>query len=140
MTAFALAERFVGLKELPGGEHHPFIVWAHSLCGLGMHTADEVPWCSSWLNAICWLLDLPMSRSAAARSWLKVGTPVSLDDAIIGFDIVVLSRGDKPWQGHVGFYAGKQGDQVLVLGGNQSNAVTRQGFPVSRVVGVRRLA
>lgn len=148
MTAFDLAQRFVGeIRELPGAAQHPFIQWAHMLCGLGPDQPDEVPWCSSWLNAIAWALRLPRSKSAAARSWLTVGQGVRLEEARPGFDVVVLTRGaGKPpgadviaAPGHVGLFAGREGDQVLVLGGNQANGVSVARFPASRVLGVRRL-
>lgn len=140
-TALALARRFVGeVRERPGGAHHPFIQWAHSLCRLGDDVADEVPWCASFVTAVAWLLELPRSHSAAARSWLTVGDEVPLSMAVAGFDIVVLKRGASPTAGHVGFYVGAQNGSVLLLGGNQGNAVTIAAFPRSDVLGVRRLA
>jgi hypothetical protein len=41
--------------------------------------------------------------------------------------------------GHVGLYAGIEGENVLVLGGNQGNAVSLQRFQMKNVLGVRRL-
>lgn len=141
MTAYELAQRFVGeVNELPGAQQHPAIQWAHMLCGLGHDQADEVPWCSSWLNLVAWLLQLPRSKSAAARSWLHVGTVIELKDAHAGQDVVVLKRGTNPAQGHVGLYAGHRGDTVYVLGGNQGDAITIAAFPVADLLGVRRLA
>lgn len=143
-----MAQRFVGeIQELPGGQHNPAIQWFHMLCGLGGDQADEVPWCSSFSNAVCWLLRLPRSKSAAARSWLTVGRAISLEAATPGYDVVVLQRGTgaQPGpevlqaQGHVGFFAGLDATTVFVLAGNQSNAVTVQGFPRAQVLGVRRL-
>lgn len=148
MTAYDLAQRFVGeIHELNGSDHHPFIQWAHSLCGLGSNQPDETPWCSAWANAIAWTLRLPRSKSAAARSWLRVGVPVSLNDARPGYDVVVLQRGAGPQPGpdvinapgHVGFFAGLDGPSVLILGGNQGDGVSLAPFPRSRVLGVRRL-
>ena len=143
MTPFDLAQRFVGeIRELPGDQHHPFIQFAHMLCGLGSDQPDEVPWCSSFINAVCWLLRLPRSKSARARSWLEVGRAIELRDAIPNADIVVLKRGSSATAGHVGFFAGR--DQmtgtVYVLGGNQSNGVTVAPFKEVDVLGVRRLA
>lgn len=141
MSPFELATRFVGeIRELPGELQHPYIQWCHSLVGLGMDAADEIPWCSSWVNAIAWQLRLPRSKSAAARSWLTVGEAVDgLDVASIGYDVVVLKRGTNPTQGHVGFFAGVEGDRVAVLGGNQGNAVTVATFAAGDILGIRRL-
>lgn len=148
MTAFEMAQRFVGeIQELPGGQHNPAIQWFHMLCGLGGDQGDEVPWCSSFANAVCWLLRLPRSKSAAARSWLTIGRPVTLEAAKVGYDVVVLQRGagEQPGAdvlqapGHVGFFAGLGANEVFVLAGNQSNAVTVQAFRRAQVLGVRRL-
>ena len=146
ITAYDLASRFLGMAEITGEQDNGFIVWAHSLCGL-KNTPDEIPWCSSWLNAICWMLDLPRSRSAAARSWLLIGKEIDLDAAKPGFDIVVLKRGggDQPGPevldapGHVAFYSGHDNFFVDLLGGNQGDKVSIASFERSRILGVRRL-
>ena len=139
VTLYQRAERFVGVVvERPGDDDHPLIRWWHSLTTYG-EAADEVPWCSSFVNGMCWELRLPRSKSAAARSWLHVGVAVEPDDAEVGFDVVVLSRGSSPTAGHVGFFSGYAGDRVYLLGGTQADAGTGAGYPVERVIGVRRL-
>lgn len=146
MTLFDLAQRFVGeVTERTSGEE-PFIQWCHASCGLSPDTPDETPWCSAFLNRLAWLLRLPRSKSAAARSWLLVGTPVPLSELAVG-DVVILKRGTGTQPGpeviaapgHVGLYAGLEGDKVIVLGGNQGNGVSLARFPVTQVLGVRRL-
>jgi uncharacterized protein (TIGR02594 family) len=149
-TALDVARRFIGMEELTRkGEDHPFIQWGHMICGLGSNTPDEIPWCSSFANAVAEVLDLPRSKSAAARSWLLIGDQVELHDARPGFDVVVLKRGRDPQPGpevtsgaagHVGFFAGTVGRDVLVVGGNQGDAVTEQRFPQAQILGIRRLA
>lgn len=147
MTAFKLAERYIGIKELSGSKDHPLIQWWLSLCGMGTESPDETPWCSAFVNGIAWELRLPRSKSAAARSWLAVGTAIALDDARVG-DVVILKRGASPQPGpevlrapgHVGFFAGLEASSVLILGGNQGNAVGLARFSRNDVLGVRRLA
>lgn len=147
ITAYDIAQRFVGMKEVAGSAANPAILAMLKLDG-EWPKDDAVPWCSAFANYVAWLLRLPRSKSLAARSWLTVGTPVDLMQARAGFDVVVLQRGDgvQPSAdvikapGHVGFFAGIEGDRVLVLGGNQGDAVTVAGFPRARVLGVRRLA
>jgi len=146
ISAFSLAQRFLGLRETPGVASN-----AHVLSMLQLDAAwvqnDEVPWCSAYVNYICWLLRLPRSKSLSARSWLGVGIPVNIDEAKPGFDVVVLQRGgaDEPGPevlaapGHVGFFAGRTPGQIHVLGGNQSNTVSVQAFEPSRLLGLRRL-
>lgn len=143
-----MARRFIGLRELGAkGQDHPFIQWGFSLCGYGYNTPDETPWCSALLHGICWPLGLVCSGSASARSWLRVGREVEREDATIGHDVVVLKRGAgyQPGPeilaapGHVGFFAGWEGDGVLILGGNQSNSVSIARFSADRILGIRRL-
>lgn len=146
-TPYAIAERFVGTKETPGLASNPMVLAMLHLDAT-WPKGDDTPWCSAFLNFIAWLLRLPRSKSLAARSWLAVGTPVPIEQAEPGFDVVVLQRGTGKQPGasvlnapgHVGFFAGLEGKDVLVLGGNQGDQVSIARFPVSRVLGVRRLA
>jgi uncharacterized protein (TIGR02594 family) len=146
ITAFELAQRFVGLKEVAGPMSDPQVLAMLQL-DAKWPTDDAVPWCSGFVNYIAWLLRLPRSKSLAARSWLTVGLPIALDDAIVGFDVVVLARGASVTAGHVAFFAGHERDaqtnanlaHVQLLGGNQANAVCVEPFPATSVLGVRRL-
>ncbi len=139
ITPFLLAQRYIGIKELSEqGKDHPLIQWWLSLCGFALDTHDEIAWCSAFVNGIAWELRLPRSKSAMARSWLDVGTPVPMMQATVGRDVVVLKRGAPP-SGHVGFYGGKDEEKIYVLGGNQGNAVSLATFPLLDVLGVRRL-
>ncbi len=147
-TPYHLAVRFVGsVKEQPGSASHPAISYWLALCTGHLDSADEIPWCSAFVHFIAWLLNLPRAKTLSARRWLTCGLPVELKDAIVGFDVVILSRGEglQPnatvlnAPGHVGFYAGRENGQIKVIGGNQGNAVTEALFPVERVLGVRRL-
>jgi uncharacterized protein (TIGR02594 family) len=74
-----------------------------------------------------------------ARSWLNVGRVVSLEDAVCGFDIVIFERGIDGVSGHVGFYAGMEGNNIQVLGGNQSDSVNISPYSKDKLLGVRRL-
>ncbi len=147
VTLFDAAQRFVGnVKEITGDKGDPFIVWCLQSCDAKI-TSDEVPWCSGFINRLAWFLRLWRSKSLAARSWLTGGIPITLAQAEIGNDIVILKRGKAPQPGpdvlkapgHVGVFAGLEDGFVLILGGNQSNGVTIARFPISDVLGVRRL-
>ncbi len=148
ITALDLAQRFIGIREIAGQQNHPLVSWWLSLCGFDLTTPDEVAWCSAFINGIAWELRLPRSKSAAARSWLTVGTGVGIGEAIPGFDVVILKRGEGAQPGpkvlaapgHVTFFAGWQADRILGTGGNQSNGVTTESFDVDRILGIRRLA
>ena len=149
VTCYALAQRFIGIKELPGDKDHPFIMHLLTL-DQAWPSHDEVPWCSAFAQYPPWLLRLPRSKDLRARSWLHVGRVVSLAEATVGFDVVIFNRGGNPaavfepdnpgpQPGHVGFYAGRDGDQIAVLGGNQGNAVSVRTYKVADLLGVRRL-
>ena len=146
VTAFSMAQRFLGMKEVSGSVDNPAIL-AMLRLDASWPQADEVPWCSAFVNYICWLLRLPRSKSLRARSWLLVGEVVNLDMAVVGFDVVIFSRGSNApgpeviqALGHVAFFAGLDGDRVYALGGNQSDGVNVSQSPRSQVLGVRRLA
>lgn len=134
---YEIARRLLGVKEIPGQASHPFILWCVSTAG--GNGGDEIPWCSAFVNGIALLAGCQRTNSLAARSWLNAGTRVEVDDARAGFDIVILRRGKEPWQGHVGFYHAHDSETVAVLGGNQSDAVSVERFPLGQVLQVRRL-
>ena len=127
--AFDLAERFIGTEEVGGQVDNPMILSMLKLDNTWPQN-DEVPWCSAFTNYICWLARLPRSKDLRARSWLTIGKGITLDEAAVG-DIIVLQRGggDQPGPdvldapGHVGFYAGRFGDFIEILGGNQGDQV-----------------
>lgn len=147
VTAHSVARRFLRVEEVEGHVSNPQIL-AMLRLDSDWPMDDSTPWCSAFVNYIAWLLDLPRSKSLRARSWLLIGTPVAIEEAAPGFDVVVLKRGPghQPGpevldvSGHVGFLAGWEGLDVLVLGGNQGNAVTVARFPRKQVIGIRRLA
>lgn len=143
LTCFDLAMRFVGMKEVAGISSNPMIL-AWLRLDNTWPAGDDVPWCAAFLSFIAWLVRAPRSTSLAARSWLKVGTPIALAEARVGFDVVVLNRNGSPdpdvaGPGHVGFFAAIEGDKVVLLGGNQGDAVSLARFNTSDVLGVRRL-
>ena len=140
-----MAQRFSGIKEVGGGLENPQLMAMLKLDN-EWPEHDEVPWCSAFANYICWLLRLPRSKNLRARSWLTVGEGIDLDDAKKG-DIIVLKRGkgEQPGPevikapGHVGFYAGRTGDLIEVLGGNQADTVKISRYSANRLLGVRRI-
>lgn len=148
ITAFDIAQVFIGEKEIGGGMDNPMIL-AMLRTDNKWPENDEVPWCSAFVNYVCKLLRLPRSKSLLARSWLEVGMGVQLDDALCAFDVVILQRGsgDQPGPenttapGHVGFFAGMSPDWELVevLGGNQGDQVKISRYPADRILGIRRL-
>jgi uncharacterized protein (TIGR02594 family) len=138
INPFLLAQRFIGIQEVPGTGDNPQLLAMLRLDD-SWPEHDEVPWCSAFTNYICWLLRLPRSKRLNARSWLNVGMPIHLNEALVGFDVVILNRPPNPESGHVGFYAGHTKNHVFILGGNQGDSVNVRPFKLNRLLGVRRL-
>ena len=146
ISAFDLAERFIGISEVEGSTHNPQIL-AMLRLDQAWPEGDEVPWCSAFINYIAWLLRLPRSKNLRARSWLQIGRAIAIQEAAPGFDVVVIKRGggNQPGPevieapGHVGLFAGMSEDFIWMLGGNQSNSVNISPFKMDRLLGVRRL-
>lgn len=134
-TIFAAASRYLGLEEWPGSASNPEVERLFAAAGFpGLK--DEVPWCAAFVGAVLAECGIPASGSLMARSYLKWGQKVELADARPG-DVVVFPRGTPP-AGHVGFFAGWQGDKVIIRGGNQGNKVKDALFPASTILAVRR--
>jgi len=132
----ALKEMRRGVKEVPGKETNPRIAVYHKITRGGLTPGgDEVPWCAAFVS---WCLEesgVTSTRSKAARSYLNWGKPI--DKPVRGC-IVVTSRGTDIHSGHVGFYIEPHKDgEFLLLGGNQSNAVTVKVAHEARVLSYR---
>jgi len=127
-----IAKDEFGIRELPGSEHNQRILQYHQATSLAA-TADEVSWCSSFVNWVIREAGFQHTNSAVARSWLTWGRPVPPSLGCI----VVLKRGNHRWQGHVGFLVKMSEDRVLVLGGNQSDEVTEAWYRLSDVIDYR---
>lgn len=134
LLAAALAE--IGTKELAGSASNPRIDEYLSTVGL---SGDETPWCAAFVNWCLRECGLPGTGAPNARSFLGWGEEVRLADIKPG-DIVVYSRGSASWQGHVNIFVERAANGDLIcVGGNQSNAVTKAAFKTDRVLGVRRV-
>jgi uncharacterized protein (TIGR02594 family) len=126
----AIARRYLGVSEIPGPRHNPTILgWLHRL--RSWVADDETPWCGLFVAAVMDEAGLPVARNyLRARAWMDWGTTLALPAPGC---VVVFERG--PTMGHVGFVVGRDADgQLLVLGGNQGNAVTIAAFARSRVL------
>lgn len=134
LQIYEIALKENGVSEIPGPNQNPRILEYHSTTLLKADSED-VSWCSSFVNWCCQKSKVIGTGSAAARSWLKWGTPIK--DPQVG-DIVILKRGNDPKKGHVGFYQGIQSGLVKVFGGNQQNKVCSMHFNADHVLGYRR--
>lgn len=129
---FVEARKHIGEREIPGRKHNPLILrWWIAI--RAPFTDDETPWCAGFVGAMLEASGIRSTRSAWARSYLSFGNKIA--DPRVGC-IVVFERG--PRAGHVGFVAGRdKANNLMVLGGNQGDAVNIKAFPRSRVLGYR---
>lgn len=100
----------------------------------------NVPWCAYWIGCTLEESGMRSTKSGMARSYLKWGEKVELDDARSG-DVVVTWRGkhDDGVTGHVFYYLGRTpSGGILGLGGNQGDSVSIQEFGLGKLLGVRR--
>jgi uncharacterized protein (TIGR02594 family) len=128
----AAARRHLGEREVAGRRHNPLILRWWMLIRAPF-TDDETPWCAGFVGGVLEECGIRSSRSAAARSYLRWG--MVLPAPRLGC-IVVFERG--PRFGHVGFVAGtSRAGHLMVLGGNQGDAVSIAPFARGRVLGFR---
>ncbi len=123
---YSIAKRYVGLHERKHtGKLKKYI---------GVNPR-RTPWCGAFVATVSKRAGKKVPRGhLKAASWKRVGKSVSLKKARKG-DLVIIrtKRGH-----HVGFYAGRKGGRVQVLGGNQSNMVKVTNFRASSVQSIRR--
>lgn len=130
------ARSYIGMTEMPGPRTQPIITkWLDKL--KAPFRDDETAWCGTFVGGLFDEVGIPPVKSPwGARQWLNFGT--SIPSPAVGA-VIVFWRGDpKGWSGHVGFIAGKdKAGNLMVLGGNQGNAVSIVPFSRARVLGYR---
>lgn len=132
------ARKHIGMQEIKGPKHNATILrWLKDL-KLPFND-DETAWCGTFVGGVlndAGKKQFIVKNPAGSRNWLNCGT--KLDKPALGC-IVVFWRGSKSgWEGHVGFCVGvDQKGNLMILGGNQSDAVNIKPFSVNRVLGYR---
>jgi uncharacterized protein (TIGR02594 family) len=124
----------LGQKEVAGRGTNTRIAGFFRDAGHPQIKDDETAWCAAFLGAVLERAGIRSTRSLRARSYLAWGE--TLETARLGA-VAVLSRGSNPALGHVGFVVGETHDEIVLLGGNQSNAVTVAAFDRSRLLALR---
>jgi uncharacterized protein (TIGR02594 family) len=145
---------FTKAKEMEGkveeGKQDALIVSFFDATDISPKPAtSKTPWCGAFAafcmresgNTIA-AASIPKG-AAAAVSWKGWGAGLSqASDKIPQGAVVVLSKApNTEGTGHVGFFVkfSDDGNQVFLLGGNQSNKVCTAPFPKDRIAGVRWL-
>jgi len=126
------AERHIGLKEIVGKETNLTIKsWLSNL--RAWWSDDDTPWCGTFAAHCMKFAGYPIPKHwYRAKDWLSWGH--SVIEPVYGCVAVFTRDGG----GHVGFVVGKDSlGRIMVLGGNQDNAVSIKPFDKSRVAGYR---
>lgn len=128
---------YVGVRELVGGQLNPRV--------RAMFDATRFPremitrqtsWCAAYACAVLEESGYASPHSARARDFLAYGLPVERPSY---GTIAVFSRGLDPRdaKGHVGFVVDADGQDLLILGGNQANCVCIRSRPYDQLLGLR---
>jgi len=124
----------LGQREIAGNADNARIRAFFRDVGQPASLHDEVAWCAAFVGACLERAGLASTRSLMARSYLRWGDAVS---APRFGAVAVLSRGSDPSAGHVGFLIGETASHLVLLGGNQADAVSVAAYPRARLLGLR---
>lgn len=124
-----IARSYIGTREIPGAKHNPTIMkWLRKLNS--WINDDETPWCGTFVGAVLQEANRYVIKDFfRALSWLNGG--VRLSRPAYGCLVIFYRKGG----GHVGFCVGEDNlGRLMILGGNQGNAVNIKPFNKDRVV------
>lgn len=135
----ARAELALGVSEIAGAANNPRIVMYHATTDGGA-SADETPWCSSFVNYCVEQTGRAGSNSKWAMSWHDSDWGSDVTQSPQAGDIAVFKRRSGSTNGdviggHVGFWLDNSNGKVEVLGGNQGNAISIRRYPANGIVG-----
>lgn len=129
----AIARNELGQLEEIDGKDNPRVIEYGKSVELEIDDSST-PWCATFVNYVLIKAGYKGSKSAVARSFIHWGREI--EGPVYGC-ITVFSRGSSSWKGHVGFFVGHQGDNLLILGGNQDNSVSIKPYKKSKVLAYR---
>jgi uncharacterized protein (TIGR02594 family) len=128
----ARARGHIGVREVPGRGDSPVIQrWLRSL--RAWWSDDATPWCGVFVAAMMQPEGFALPRHwYRARAWLEFGQRIPVPN--VGCIVVFEREGG----GHVGFAIGYDDQRrLMVLGGNQGDAVSIAPFDRARVLEFR---
>lgn len=142
-TLIEVAMTQLGTKEIVGRAHELEVLKYYKEIGHAWVDDDETPWCAAFLNWVCMMALVPMvekSQRLRARGFLNWGNSVKRDEAAQGDVVVLWRKSPSSASGHVGLLIGwsPDGDEVFLLGGNQSNQVKIARYSADRILDIRR--
>lgn len=123
-----------GQREIAGPGTNARIAAYFRDAGHAEITDDETAWCAAFVGAMLKRSGIAGTGSLMARSYSRWGRPC--EPPRCGA-IAVLSRGSDPALGHVGILLAITPATIILLGGNQSNAVTVEAYDRGRLIALR---
>ncbi len=132
----AIQELGVFEHEDPG-ENPRIVEYLHTCNNISKakKLSDETAWCSAFINWVMIQAGFEGTDSATAQHWKDWTNGIYVSNPQKG-DIVVFKRATNKENikntvsGHVGFYIEEKENEILVLGGNQNNAVNKSYYPM----------
>ncbi|ADV48995.1 Conserved hypothetical protein CHP02594 [Cellulophaga algicola DSM 14237] len=109
-------------EEIAGSRHNPRVIEYHESAGHKNKTDDkDWPWCASF---VCWVYSKSKEHTgkitAKATDWKNWGKEDSKENPMYGALAVIDWDENDNGAGHVGFVVNVDGDNVYLLGGNQT--------------------
>ena len=129
-----IARAELGVHAFGPGGSNPRITEYHA--GTNIAGYDDKPsWCSTFVHWTLARAGIAGTASALARSWLAWGD--ELAEPRVGCIAVLWREDPQSWRGHVGFFVRADGDEVVLLGGNQLGSVREHRYPRAQVLAYR---
>lgn len=135
------AEKEIGVKRTGIGAGNPRIIEYWQMFRMSGIKNEKVSWCSAFVGAALEASGINTNSQDkliyqkrtkdSSQYWLHWDGGCKLDQAAYGCIAVMTRSGG----GHVGFIIGEDGDNWVLLGGNQGSAVSISKFPKSRFIG-----
>lgn len=132
----AIAKTQLGTHEGVGPKDNPKVLQYFVDAAHPEIKHDETAWCAAFVGAMLKRAGIKPSGSLAARSYEAWGQPTPGNKPIFGC-IGVKKRPGGGWLGHVGFVVGASATQIILLAGNQGDAVSIAAFPRSQFTAFR---
>ncbi len=126
------ARRHLGVREIPGAGDSPAIQrWLRTM--RAWWSDDATPWCGVFV-AYC----LRECRCEPPRAWYRARSYLDWGHTMPVPGVGAVAILERAGGGHVGFVVGRTAtNRIVLLGGNQSDAVTVASFARARVLGYR---
>jgi uncharacterized protein (TIGR02594 family) len=139
MLGIDVARTMIGWNENEDKSQIEEFLFSNSINGDISIDPTNIPWCSAFMNACERSIGNKGTGRLNARSWIGMGTTVTLANAQRG-DIVIWDFEHDGTHGHVTYIDSISDDlsTITCLGGNQSNMVKDSTYNSNNLVSIQR--